>query len=168
MAERRRLVMKKSMQLIAMFILSLATAAPAKIEPHQDRARELAAIEAKQQYVGAAGPYSSTTCSFTYSSGDDNKFMKYCVTANGNIAQFENPIAHEYIATTRIGEGYGVCDVDASWRRSCFFCGFSGRFGVGETSGWLRSLRTSSPEDKSFCARNRVPGAHFMLLASLH
>jgi hypothetical protein len=145
--------MKKSMQRIAMFILSLATVAPAKIAPHQDLATEQAAIDAKQQYVGPAGPYSSTTCSFTYSSGDDNKFMKYCVTANGNIAQFQNPIGHEYIATTPIGEGYGVCDVDASKA-------YYDYAGYGDSGNWQAPVTVSSSPTSVKISRTTTDGIY--------
>jgi len=144
---------KKSMQLIAVFILRLATAAPAQAAPHQDRAGEQAAIEAKQQYVGPASPYSSTACSFTYSCGDDNKFMKYCVTANGNIAHFENPIRHEYIATTPIGEGYGVCDVDASKA-------YYDYAGYGDSGNWQAPVTVSSSVTSVKISRTTTDGIY--------
>ena len=58
--------MKKSMQMIAMFVLTLATAALSQTARHSDPAAEQVAREAKLQYVGAASPDSTTTCSFTF------------------------------------------------------------------------------------------------------
>jgi hypothetical protein len=55
-------------------------------------------------------PFATSVCSFTFTSGTDETFLKYCVTANGNIAQFESPSGIEHIAVGEIGEGYGICD----------------------------------------------------------
>src|SRR5262245_10673086 len=52
----------------------------------------------------------TSICSFTYSSGAKETFLKYCVTANGNITQFESPAGIEHIAVGEVAEGYGVCD----------------------------------------------------------
>lgn len=56
----------------------------------------------------------TSTCSFTFTSGSGPTFLKYCVTANGNITQFETPEFHEHIAVGELIEGYGICDVTAS------------------------------------------------------
>ncbi len=50
-------------------------------------------------------------CAFTFTSGHDETFFKYCVTANGNIVQLETPRGREHLAVAdKIGEGYGLCD----------------------------------------------------------
>ena len=50
-------------------------------------------------------------CAFTFTSGHDETFFKYCVTANGNIVQLETPLGREQLSVARkIGEGYGMCD----------------------------------------------------------
>ena len=54
--------------------------------------------------------FSSADCAFTFTSGADNTFLKYCVTANGNITVFESPAGQEHIAIGKDGEGYGLCD----------------------------------------------------------
>jgi hypothetical protein len=61
-------------------------------------------------------PLSTSTaeCSFIFTSGANNTFLKYCVTANGNIAEFQTPAGHEHIAVAKDGEGYGICDVTDS------------------------------------------------------
>ncbi len=55
-------------------------------------------------------PFSPATCAFTFTTGAGDTFLKYCVTANGNITLFETPAGHEHIAVGIIGEGYGICD----------------------------------------------------------
>lgn len=54
-------------------------------------------------------PLSTTNCSFTFTSGANNTFLQYCVTANGNIVQLETPLGHPQVSSDG-GEGYGVCD----------------------------------------------------------
>ena len=55
-------------------------------------------------------PRFSVDCVFTFTTGADNTFLKFCVTANGNITLFESPEGQEHIAVGKDGEGYGICD----------------------------------------------------------
>jgi hypothetical protein len=55
-------------------------------------------------------PSSPAACAFTFTSGAGDTFLKYCVTANGNVTEFQTPEGHEHIAVGAIGEGYSVCD----------------------------------------------------------
>ena len=55
-------------------------------------------------------PTSPATCAFTFTSSAGDTFLKYCVTANGNVTVFQTPEGHEQIAVGQIGEGYGICD----------------------------------------------------------
>lgn len=56
-------------------------------------------------------PFATSACSFNFTSGASDSFLKYCVTANGNITQLETPQGHEHIAVEAAGEGYGICDL---------------------------------------------------------
>jgi len=56
-------------------------------------------------------PMATSTCALSFTSGANDSFLKYCVTANGNIAQFEAPLGKEHIAVGTVGEGYGFCDL---------------------------------------------------------
>jgi hypothetical protein len=54
-------------------------------------------------------------CAFTFSSGTGHGLTQYCVTNNGNIAQFSaiggNGLAYEFLNGARAAiEGYGLCD----------------------------------------------------------
>jgi hypothetical protein len=53
----------------------------------------------------------TTACSFSYSSGPLNTFTGYCLSANGNIVQFDSPSGFEFINNGNLMEGYGICDV---------------------------------------------------------
>src|SRR5262245_3697811 len=55
----------------------------------------------------------TSLCAFTFTSGAGDTFVKYCVTANGNITQLEMPQFHEHLAAGAFGEGYGICDATA-------------------------------------------------------
>jgi hypothetical protein len=72
---------------------------------------EKAALMAQQSATASLNDFATSTCSFSFSSGTKNTFIKYCVTANGNIAQLETPAGAENIAVGSVGEGYGICDL---------------------------------------------------------
>jgi len=57
----------------------------------------------------APSPLATTTCSSTYTSGFEDSFFQWCVTANGNVAQFKSP--NEDIRVGTVLEGYQICDV---------------------------------------------------------
>ena len=75
---------------------------------------QVSTLALAQEPQSTADP-ASTTCSFSYLSGPPTTFTRYCLSANGNIVQFDSPSGFEYI---RNGvpplvplEGYGICDV---------------------------------------------------------
>src|SRR5262249_1254774 len=71
--------------------------------------------QAAAPQVARTAPVSAAataTCAFTFTSGANDSFLKYCVTANGNVVQFETPLGHEHIAHGVPGEGYGFCDIN--------------------------------------------------------
>jgi hypothetical protein len=71
----------------------------------------LALGQSKQQGMpDAVTPDATVTCQSTFSSGSLSTLLKFCVTANGNITQFESPQNIEYIAHGDFAEGYGFCD----------------------------------------------------------
>jgi type II secretory pathway pseudopilin PulG len=73
---------------------------------------EAAAMAAQKSAAQAtSGSLAATgTCSYNFTSGTNNTFLKYCVTVNGNIPQLMTPFNREHIAVGSAGEGYGVCD----------------------------------------------------------
>jgi hypothetical protein len=125
----------KTLSAIAIFAITAAGMVHAQDASLE--ARRQAAIEAKQQYVGAASPDTSTTCAFTFTSGTGNKFLKYCVTKNGNIVHFESPSGVNYISTAPIGEGYAFCDFDTSTP-------YYDYAGFGDSGNWQAPVTVSS------------------------
>ena len=125
----------KTLNAIAIFAISVAGVVHAQ-DAGPD-ARRQAAVEAKQQFVGAASPDVATSCTYNFTSGTGNKFMKYCVTKNGNIAQFESPAGAKYISTSPVGEGYAFCDFDSRVQ-------YSDYAGFGDSGNWQPPVTTSS------------------------
>jgi hypothetical protein len=57
----------------------------------------------------SGGPDATAECSATFSSGIGQNNTTFCVTVNGNIAEFSvNGL--EMIEVGQVGEGYGICD----------------------------------------------------------
>jgi hypothetical protein len=57
-----------------------------------------------------ASPDATNTCTSTFTSGSGTTYLKFCVTVNGNITQFESPAGIEQISQGGSFEGYGICD----------------------------------------------------------
>jgi hypothetical protein len=72
------------------------------------------AVASTQGNAAQAAPNGAAArpvCAFNFTSGHDETFFKYCVTANGNIVQLETPRGREHLnVADKIGEGYGLCD----------------------------------------------------------
>jgi len=81
----------------------------ARVNPQPEAAALLAQKSAAQ--ATSHRPPSSADCVFTFTSGAKNTFLKYCVTATGNVTVFESPAGHEHIAVGADGEGYGICGI---------------------------------------------------------
>jgi hypothetical protein len=67
-----------------------------------------------QQASGPHSPDSSAACQSTFTYGSGPSFLQFCVTANGNITEFQSPQGVEHIAVDIVGEGYGICDTNAN------------------------------------------------------
>lgn len=133
---------------LALRSLSLAeTPSAASANNQQQAAAKLRQNNGAQ--AAARSQFSSADCAFTFTSGSNATFLKYCVTANGNVTAFETPATHEHIAVLQVGEGYGVCDVDA---QVAYFdyaeAGETGNWGpasvVSHTAKSVKIARTTS------------------------
>ena len=107
--------MKKS--LLAFIVLALCSLSVAADSDTANVNRKQPAAASAEKLAGRAAlvsPLATATCSFTFTSGANDNFLQYCVTANGNVAQLETPQGHEHIAHGVVGEGYGICDVSSN------------------------------------------------------
>src|SRR4051794_15291458 len=105
--------MKSTLFSITILALLFVSAVHAQITLLHSPAARQASIDAAQRYV-VDSPDATVTCSFTFTANRGNKFIKYCVTKNGNITQFQTPEGNEYIALAPAGEGYGLCNFDTA------------------------------------------------------
>jgi len=97
---------------LALCSYSLAgTPSAPKINTQQEATASLNQKSAAQAVPHS--PFATSTCSFTFTSGAKNTFLKFCVTVNGNITQIQTPAGQEHIAIGSFGEGYGICDASA-------------------------------------------------------
>ncbi len=74
------------------------------------KASKLAQLRSHTQ---VASPDATHTCTYSYTVGSGNTYMNYCITVNGNFANFESPSGVEMLAQPAgdAFEGYGICDV---------------------------------------------------------
>jgi hypothetical protein len=94
---------------------------------------------------------SSTECLFTFTSGKDFASLRYCVTANGNIVQFEVPSGTSLIATDDLGEGYGVCDTTTGTE-------YTDYGGFGDSGNWGAATVMSHDAKSVKIARTTADG----------
>jgi hypothetical protein len=119
-----------------------------KVTPQQETAAAAAQERAAQEVPYS--PLATTSCTYTFTSGAGNTYLKYCVTVNGNITQIQTPFGHEHIAVGTIGEGYGICNVDFGVVEYHDWAGFgdSGNWGspttVSHTATAVKIARTTS------------------------
>jgi|HubBroStandDraft_6_1064221.scaffolds.fasta_scaffold03847_3 hypothetical protein len=71
--------------------------------------QEVAAVDVQKQAGDISATDATTSCAYTFTTGSGPTYMKFCVTANGNITQFESPAGNEQINVQKVGEGYELC-----------------------------------------------------------
>jgi hypothetical protein len=94
-----------------------------------------------QRVSQSPSPSSAGTCQSIYTSGFGLTFFQFCVTANGNIAEFHSPAGWEHIAVGNPGEGYGVCDNDTKVRYYDY---------VGDSGNWNNAVITQPGGPNTF------------------
>jgi hypothetical protein len=97
--------------LLALFTLSIAQAQDRNLMNSAPKPTARHAVTAvKQSAPGARSD--ADTCAYTFTNaGNGNSYMKFCVSANGNLISFQSPNGIEYLELGTLSEGYGVCDV---------------------------------------------------------
>ena len=55
-------------------------------------------------------PDATRTCTYTFTSGSGTTYLKFCVTVNGNLTEFQSPTGVEQLDQDGGNEGYGICD----------------------------------------------------------
>jgi hypothetical protein len=150
--------MTKTLCVLTLFTVALANLAQAQaganaVVGKEDPVKHQAALEAKKQFVGAVSPDATTACSFTFSGGTGNKFLKFCVTKNGNITQFQSPAGVEYVNVAPAGEGYAFCDFDSATQ-------YFDYAGYGDSGNWGAPTTVSSTATSVKIARTTSNGLY--------
>ena len=96
------------------------------------------------QSAAATHEPASDKCAFTFSSGSGHGATQYCVTANGNIAQFSvvagNTLPSEFLKGVAPAiEGYGLCDT--STRPFTAYWDYAS----GDSGNWNVATAVSAP-----------------------
>ncbi|MBZ5657150.1 MAG: hypothetical protein LAO56_17930 [Acidobacteriia bacterium] len=109
---------RKSLFILATLLISSLTFAQHRptegksFVPAMSEAQNAAAGIAQKNMVANISPAATSNCSWTFTSPQTaaNKYLQFCVTANGNITEFQSPAGVEYIRVGAYSEGYGICD----------------------------------------------------------
>jgi hypothetical protein len=109
-------------------------------------------VNAQQQKSGAVTPNSTTACAFNFTTGSGQTLLKFCVTVNGNIVQFQSPAGVEQIAQGTFGEGYQICDGTTS-------VAYFDYAGFGDSGNWNAPITLSSSTTQVKIQRTTADGA---------
>ncbi|MGA8313635.1 MAG: hypothetical protein WB755_26665 [Terriglobales bacterium] len=129
--------MKRALLAVTVLALGCAAFGQSRAPRSTTATSDQAALERKLGYVGNASIDATSTCTYTFTSGTGLKYLKYCVTKNGNIVQFASPQGIEYIGLAPKGEGYGMCDFDSSTQ-------YFDYAGYGDSGNWQAPVKVSS------------------------
>ncbi len=95
-----------------------------------------------------ASPDVTNTCTYTFTSGSGTTYLKFCVTVNGNLAEFQSPAGVEQLDQDGGFEGYGICDSTSSTQYYDYAYEDSGNWGapttVSHTATEVKIERTTS------------------------
>lgn len=91
----------------------------------------------QQANSDAVSPDVTDTCSYTFTSGSGTTYLKFCVTVNGNIVEFESPSGVEQIRQGTFGEGYGICDMSTN-------VAYFDYSSDGDSGNWKAPIKVSS------------------------
>jgi len=99
--------------------------------------------------IGCALPtqaQATTQCAYTFTSGNGNTYLSYCVTPNGNIPQIYTPFGHPQMGTN--GEGYGICNESPATEYHDYGTGDSGNWNaatvLSHSGSSVKIARTTS------------------------
>lgn len=88
----------------------------------------------------------TTACSYKFTVSSKYSYLKYCVTANGNILAIETPSGHPQLGPG--GEGYGVCQERPAVEYHDYAADDSGNWNlpilVSNTASSVKIARTTS------------------------
>jgi len=104
----------------------------------------------------STSPDATTTCAHTFTSGNNNTYLSYCVTANGNIPQIQTPFGLLQLGSD--GEGYGLCQESPAVQYH--------DYGSSDTGNWKAPTLVSLTTTAVKIARTTSDG-HFTLTQTI-
>jgi len=141
--------------ILALIVLALCALSQGETPRSASEKADLEALAklTKQTAIEAVthSPQSNTACAFTFQTGADLASLKYCVTNNGNIVQFEVPRGVPMISQVSLAEGYGVCDLTSN-------VSYADWGGEGDTGNWGQANVVSHSANQVKIARTTSDG----------
>lgn len=93
---------------VSLFALSFAgtmSASDNNQQPTQAHKRKAEASQAAPRIE------SESPCMFIFTSGQNNTFLRYCITGSGNVVGIQTPVNQLHVFSR---EGYGICDINSN------------------------------------------------------
>jgi hypothetical protein len=113
----------------------------------------------QQTQISGITPAATTDCTYTFTSGGTAtvKFLQYCVSANGNIVEFQSPMGLEHIRVGTVGDGYALCDFSAATGEVGYH-DYAGFGDVDTGTGWAAPVLLSQTATMVKIARSTADG----------
>jgi hypothetical protein len=124
--------MLKSIVFATLSVPALLAAAFSQSQPQQ---QDLMAVISSET--------ATDVCQSTFTTGSGPTLLKFCVTMNGNITEFQSPAGVEHIREGGYLEGYGICDFSNLNRYYDWADG-------GDSGNWLAPVRTQPGGPNTF------------------
>jgi len=99
--------------------------------------------QTQSRVPNSAAPLATGTCQSTFTSGNGITFLEFCVTVNGNVAEFQSPQGWEHIREGTISEGYAICDLSNDTR-------YFDYAELGDSGNWNAPVRTQPGGPNTF------------------
>src|SRR5215469_3234426 len=111
----------------------------------------------QQTQIGAITPAATSDCAYTFTSGGTAavKYLQYCITVNGNIAEFQSPLGAEHIRVGTVGDGYALCDFGTGEVGYHDYAGFGD---VDTGTGWSAPVLQTQTATTAKIARSTADG----------
>jgi len=100
-----------------------------------------AAPSVSRQKTQNEAPDAPYACQSTYTSGCGQTYLSFCVTQNGNLANFSSPSGYNQLYAN--AEGYAVCDYDSNYSYYDW-----GQY--GDSGNWQNSIVTQPKGPNTF------------------
>jgi hypothetical protein len=134
-----------ALTVVALCSISFAgSPGPKKINLPQEA--DAAAAQETATQAATNSPFTTTNCSYYFTSGSNNTYLSYCVTVNGNILNIVTPLGQQMSGPG--GEGYGVCNESPATEYHDYAADDTGNWNapilLSQTASSVKIARTTS------------------------